>query len=111
MEELIQKYISQIMDDAKLSDMPEDFKADYIEKLQTEIERRLGITALKSMDESAVKKFNELITEDPNLPPEKIAEFYQEHIPNFSEVMNKTLEDFKQEFIKKAQSLSSSNFS
>lgn len=108
MENIIQQYLESILTEAGLDGMPEGFKQEYFEKLEEEITKRLGVVALRAMDDQTLDQFDALISEHPELPAEKVISFYQEHIPNFIDKVQNALMDFKTEFVNRAKAMSDS---
>lgn len=99
MEDLIAKFVAELLKKAGIDSLPEDFKKDYVAKLSAEVQQRLGIMALSELDEAGVKDF-ETLSNRPQTPnPQELLEFFNARIPDFDAKVNKALEQFSQEFL------------
>jgi len=98
MQNYIQSFIKEVIRQAGLNDMPEEFLQEYEERLTIEAQKRLGLAAIKELtDEEAITLAK--IAEESNNDPKKIQEFLASHIDNFEEKMAKILADFGKEII------------
>ncbi len=98
MQNYIRSFIKEVIKQAGLNDMPEDFLQEYEERLTIEAQKRLGLAAIKELndeDTAALAK----IAEESNNDPQKIQEFLASHIDNFEEKMAKVLAEFGKEVI------------
>ena len=109
MDNIMEQYVNQIMQQAGIADLPEDFKKDYVEKLSVEAQRRLGIMALGEMDESGIKDFEKLMAENKEPKPEQLMEFFKQRVPDFQTKVIETLKQFAQEFVTGANNLRKNN--
>ena len=103
-EDYMQKFIQQIIKESGLDKMPKDFLEEYTEKLKMEAQKRLGLVAIKELNEKQVKKFTE-ITEKKEQDPKEINDFLIANINNFEEKMTVALRDFGREVMESAKKL------
>lgn len=103
------QYVKQIMAQAGIADLPEDFKQDYMEKLSIEAQRRLGIMAMGEMDENGLKDFEKLMAENKQPQPEELMEFFKARIPDFESKVTAALKEFAEEFAGGAEKLRAEN--
>ena len=101
----LKQFIEKIIEDAGLANMPEEFKKEYGEKMLLEAEKRIGITALKYLNEDQIKELVTLSEKNPD-NPEKIDEFLKKNIKNYEEVISNALRDFAQDVINSAKKIS-----
>ena len=98
--ENIQQFTDQLIKDAGLDKMPEDFQNEYKEQLLAQLQQRLGLAYMKELSEDQMKKLNKLIEEQKE---EEISKFLEANIPNLQEVMKNTLEAFSSEVMESAK--------
>ena len=104
-QDVIQKFIQDIVSKAGLDSMPDDFKKEYADKLAAEAERRLGIMALGELDEASIKDFEKFMADKKSPKPEELMEFFNSRITGFADKVNQTLEQFAKEYIEGVQNL------
>jgi len=105
MNDPIQQFIQEVLKKAGVSQMPEDFKQQYVEKLAAEAQKRLGIMALSEMDEKGMKEFEKLMTAEKAPEQKELLEFFESKIPDFPQKVTETLKKFGEEFIQGAERL------
>ena len=103
-ENHIEKFVVEIIKQAGLDKMPEDFLADYTEKVTMEAQKRLGLSAVEALPDDKLKEFTELTEKSPD-DFIKINAFLKENISDFEEKMSKALRDFGLEMIESAKKL------
>ena len=94
-------FISELIKQACLDKMPQDFLEEYKEKLAVEAQKRLGVAsmALLSMDE--VTELNEIIAKQSE-PAEAIKDYLLGHIPDYQNKMAEALREFGGEVLRAA---------
>lgn len=105
MEDIIQNFAMDLLKQAGLDNMPEEFKKEYIEKLAVEAERRLGVMAMEDLDAKGLEDFENFMSSHDAPKTEDFLEFFNSHIPDFTAKTSKTLQDFAQEFLASAADL------
>ena len=111
MHNIMEQYVNQIMQQAGLANLPDnDFKRDYLEKLNAEAQRRLGLMALSEMDEAGIKDFEKLMQENKSPNPEELIEFFKARVPDFETKVTAALKQFAEEFISGAEKLRAANY-
>ena len=111
MEDVIQRFIQDMIKNAGIDNMPDDFKKTYSEKLAVEAQRRLGIMAIAELDEQGAKDFEEFIAKNQSPEPQKTLEFFNSRISNFETKVQETLTKFAEEFISGAEKLKGTKLS
>lgn len=104
-EDVIQKFINQILIEAKIDQMPEDFKKEYTEKLAQEAQRRLGIVAMDELDEQGIRDLEGFMKKKGMPKSQELMEFFSQRIPDFENKVISALRQFADEFIKGAEKL------
>lgn len=107
MENVIEKFVQEMIKKAGIDNMPEDFKKEYTDKLAVEVQQRLGIMALQELDENGLKEFETLMRDEKEPNPQQLLEFFQGKIPDFNGKLSQTLKKFAEEFISGAERLKS----
>lgn len=105
MEDIIQNFVLDLLKQAGLDNMPEEFKKEYIEKLAIEAERRLGVMAMEELDAKGLEEFENFMSTHDAPKTEEFLEFFNNHIPDFTAKTSQTLQDFAQEFLSSANDL------
>ncbi|MDP2586608.1 MAG: DUF5663 domain-containing protein [Candidatus Komeilibacteria bacterium] len=105
MNNIMDQYVNQIMQQAGIANLPEDFKKDYVAKLSAEAQRRLGIMAMGEMDEQGLKDFEQLMEENKEQNPQALMEFFKARIPDFENKVTVALKQFAEEFVDGAAKL------
>jgi len=105
MADTIQQFVDGIIERAGINNMPEDFKKEYTEKLSAEAEKRIGMMALEELDEKGVKAFEQFMQDNKSPKSKEMLEFFNTHIPEFTEKVKNTLQVFSDEFVQGAEKL------
>lgn len=111
MEDVIQNFVLDLLKQAGIDQMPEDFKKEYTEKLAVEAERRLGVMAMEELDAKGLEEFEAFMSTNNAPKSEDFLEFFNSHITNFNVKSNKTLQEFAQEFLNSATDLKGTKLS
>ncbi|MBU4601138.1 DUF5663 domain-containing protein [Candidatus Parcubacteria bacterium] len=101
-ENYMEKFINQIIKEAGIDKMPKDFVDEYADKLTTEAQKRLGLAAIKELDEGKIKEFNKI---EESHDAKAINEFLSANIENFEEKMTVALNEFGKKVIESAKKL------
>jgi len=73
----IQAYIEQLFVTAGLDNLPSDIKDEYSERLGVEVNRRIGLAMMDSMDEKSLGEFNTLMEKDEVTPDDARGFFFR----------------------------------
>lgn len=90
-------FIEKLMAEAGLNDLPAEYRREYEAKLREQVDQRIGLIAMNSLDEQGVKDFSDLIKNKQD--SEAIKRFFTSRIPDFGEKVRVGLAEFAQEFI------------
>jgi hypothetical protein len=101
--DLIATFVTELLKKAGLEKVPQSFYDDYSEKIGVEVQKRLGIIAMRELTPEAVDKFGELVSR--NAAPEEMAKFFKENIPEYEEKISMALKEFADEFLTSAAKL------
>ncbi len=101
-QEPLNLFVENLLRESKLN-LPTDFKAQYIEKLKEQVNRRLGIALMENLDEAALTEFSELMSVEPQPDFRAVEKFYQEKIPNVEQKIQAALAEFATDFITASQ--------
>lgn len=94
----IAMFVEKIVADAGLDKLPEEFKNDYMLKMHVEIQKRLGVMAIKELDKKGQDEYATMIESGKELEPQKVYDFLKERIPEFEQKIITILEEFGKEF-------------
>lgn len=98
--EPLQQFTETIMKQAKLDTLPAEARASLSEQLEAQVTRRLGAVILAALPEGEREAFVAKI--DENMSPEQRSALMDDaakHIPNYQQLLEKTLEDVAVEFL------------
>jgi len=98
-EDIIQNFVLDLLKQAGIDNMPEEFKQEYAEKLAVEAERRLGVIAMEELDAKGLEEFEAFMATHDAPKSEDFLEFFNSHISDFNEKASRALHDFAQEFL------------
>jgi len=105
----LQQFIKDIIKKAEMENLPKKFLDEYEDKLIMELQRRIGVLMVKELDEQGIKEFDKLMQENPNPDQKILLNFFNVHIPDFKQKLEKGLQDFAQEFVDELKKLKLSN--
>ena len=100
----IQAYLEDLFVAAGLDKLPSDIKEEYSERLGVEVNRRIGLAMMDSLDENSLGEFNALMEKD-EVTPDDARVFFAERVPDYEARMQKVLEDFAKEFVDSTEQL------
>lgn len=105
-EDPMQAYVDDLLQKAGLDKMPADFKVDYQEKLLVEVQRRLGVVAMKELSGEAIAKFAKLVEKQADF--DEVRKFLADNIENYEEKIDKALQELAAEFVTATENLRAS---
>ena len=105
--DLTQKFVTELLKQAGLENMPEEFKNDYLEKLSVAAEERVGLSTLKELSPQDMEEFMNLSAD--NAAPQALADFLKEKIPDYEAKVTAALQEFAKEFTASAEKLKTSS--
>ena len=111
MEDVIGKFVSELLQKAGIDKMPEDFKQEYTAKIAAEVQHRLGLMALAELDEEAVKEFTKFNSAKKAPGSKELLEFFSAKIPDFQNKVEQTLAVFAKEFLRGIDNLKGTKLS
>ncbi len=88
----LEVYLLQVLNENGFEKLDDDAKKMYFPQFMAQAEQRLGATLLPLLNEETANKFVELTKQQAD--PNTWFEFWNANIPNFEEVIKKTLNDF-----------------
>lgn len=91
-------FVEDLLAKAGMSELPVDFRQQYIAKLVSQIEERIGLRALEELDEEQLADFERLVKGKKN--PAAVFEYFNLHVHDFRAKMAKVMEEFAAEFLK-----------
>ena len=101
MDKNIEQFIRAMMHEAGFVDLPEDLADQMVKDIYARLESRLLLMAIKNLDEKDIVEFDRLSATKDEV---KIADFLNKKIDKFPEKLQRTLEDFKEEYVSLAKS-------
>ncbi len=102
-ENLISQFVERLIQDAGLDNVPENFRAEYTEKIGAEVQKRIGLIAVKEMGPETLDEFAALLEKDPK--PEEMNKFFASRIPDLDKKVSEALREFSEEFLAGAEKL------
>lgn len=102
MPQPLSAFVEELLVKAGMVTLPEDFRQQYILKLVSQVEERIGLKALAELDEEELAEFERMM--QPPKPPAEVLAFFRLHIRDFPEKMQAVLDEFTAEFLQHATS-------
>jgi hypothetical protein len=94
--DFLHDYIMQALSACGYDNLSEELKKEYVPQFVAHAETRIGAALLPSLTESMAKEMAELLKSDKTTPDDW-ANFWQKNVPNYPEIVKKTLADFAEE--------------
>lgn len=91
------KIIQKLMDELRLSNLPEDKKEELVAKMGEVILKRMFVATMDGLDSADRESYGEML--DKGAAPEEIEKFLREKIPDYEQAMEKVAVDFRNEMI------------
>lgn len=96
----IDVFVEQLITEAGFSDMADDFKAAYTDRLRNQVYQRLGIIALSELNDADLATYTKILEDNPEAVVEAtVQQFFETHIPDFSQKVDAGLAEFANEFL------------
>ncbi len=107
--ESLKQFVKDLLIASKLVEEGADFDEDYVEKMTTEVEKYIGLEIMKLLDDKALAEYAKLLESGKELNnPEKIGEFLNEHIPDFTQKQQDILKTYAERFHKRTETMKQS---
>jgi len=84
-----------IMDELGLSNLPEDKKQELMIKMTEVILKRMFLETMEKLNEADRETYGQMIEKESG--PEEIEKFLREKISGYDKLLEKVMNDFKQE--------------
>lgn len=101
--QLIASFVAELLKKAGLDKVPENFYQEYSEKIGMEVQKRLGLLAMKELSPEAVEDFGKMMAADAD--PKELGDFFQKNIPDYEVKVESALKEFADEFLLSADKL------
>ena len=98
-QDAIDQFIDTLLREAKLDILPEDYKKQYRERLYDQIVSRVGLIAMKNLDDQGVKEFGQMLQDGLKPDSDEAREFFVQKIPDFEEKIRLGMVEFAEQFI------------
>ncbi|MBU0545952.1 hypothetical protein KKA13_01725 [Patescibacteria group bacterium] len=99
-QNFLEEYVLKILQENGFENLSDENRKLMLPQFVAQAEKRIGAALLPLLDEEKAKKFTEL-AQDEKTTPEIWWNFWNENIPNFTEVVKKELDSYAEE-VKKA---------
>lgn len=91
-------FVDDLLVKAGLNELPAEYRNQYVAKLVSQIEERIGLRALQELDEEQLADFEHLVKDKKNAKP--VFEYFNLHVHDFPAKMRAAMEEFSVEFLK-----------
>ena len=98
-QDSIDLFVENLLKQANLANLPEDYKKEYVERVKEQINQRLGIIMLENLDDDGIAAFSELMSGEPTPDINAIQKLCQDRIPEFNQKIQAALAEFAQDFV------------
>jgi len=103
MEAELNSFITTLITKAGLGGVPESFRAKYIEQLSNQVQQRIGVAMIQRLPTTALDSFSALTAGDASA--EEIRQLFAQHVPDYEQVVQNTMQQFATEFLQDAAKL------
>src|SRR4030042_3768248 len=87
-----------LLDELGLSDLPQDKKEQLVIKMTEAILKRIFLETMDKLDEQGKEEYEKMVANGAS--PRQMEEFLDSKIRNYGALVEKTVEDFKEEMKK-----------
>lgn len=87
-----------ILDEMGLNNLPQEKQEELLIKMTEVLLKRIFIETMDKLGEGNMEEYEKLV--DSNASPEEIENFFQSKIPNYEKMVQKVVDDFKEEMKK-----------
>lgn len=101
---LIKQFVEETIKLAGFGDLPVEFRAQYQEKIEMALLKKIGVSLNNMLDDKQVVALGQFMEKNPNPRPEELLAFYRERIVDLDEKLKNILRDFQLDFIKNSAS-------
>jgi hypothetical protein len=92
-------FLENLMTEAGLTNLPKDYRAQYMLKLQDELNQRIGMIIMENLDEKDAKEFSKLIDQKPLPGATQMQKFFADKIPGLEQKIKDGMVLFAQQFL------------
>lgn len=90
-------FIEDMITRAGMTNLPDEFRRKYVEQLAVQLQERVGLRALRELDEEQLANFEALVKDKGNAA--QVFEFFQNHVRDFPQKMAAVMQEFSDEFV------------
>lgn len=101
----LQTFIEETLLKAGMTNLPDDFRTQYIAKLTAQLEERIGLRALQELDEEQLADFESLVKDKAN--PQAMFEYFTNHVRDFPTKMAAVMDEFANDFVEHSKAVKS----
>jgi len=91
-ENFYEKYVTEILTKANLTEENGKVDKDYAKKLAVELEKKMGLMIFDELNQTDLDEYTKLV--DKKATAEQLGDFFANHIRNYDQKRQKVLEDF-----------------
>ncbi len=95
-EENLRKFVLGVLEEAGIEDLTKEQKKEFLPKLVTHAEYKIGQALIPELSEEAAKEFTELQRQE-EMDPQAWKDFWEKNVDNYDEIVTKALDDFATE--------------
>jgi len=92
----------ELIDEAGLGQLPDDFKKQQVNDLAGEMQRRVGLAIIAGMSDDQAESYVGFLQSSS---PEKVPVYLDEHLPNWQKISATALTEFRSEYLAGAENL------
>jgi uncharacterized protein YaaW (UPF0174 family) len=90
-----------LLDELGLSGIPKEKQEQLVIKMTEVLLKRIFIETLEKLDDKSQEEYAEMVKNNPT--PEELEKFLSIHISDYDEMVNKIIENFKEEMKKNTE--------
>lgn len=102
--EPIDQFVDNLIKQAGINNLPEDYLVVYKEKVKEQINRRLALMLMENVNDKSAKEISDLFADPENLDLSQAQEIFSKHVSELEEKVAAEMLAFAEDFVKAAKS-------
>ena len=96
-------FLENLMQEAGLTNLPAEYKEQYLVKLQEQLNQRIGMIIIENLDDDGAKEFASLMDQKPLPGATQMQKFFAGKVPGLDQKIKDGMVLFAQQFLNAAK--------
>ena len=102
--EPIDQFVDNLLKQAGMNNLPEDYQEVYKEKVKEQINRRISLMLMENLNDKSAKEISDLFSRPESLDLAQSQEIFAKYVPGLEEKVAAEMLAFAEDFVKAAKS-------